>query len=360
MKIVYYEHNSVGHYPVYAKSIIEILNSVGVGVTLIAPTSLINQVKEFMPNSAVDYISLVPLDQSDVFGNRWKRLKYSINVLSNVKNIVRTNKLVCDRFHFGTVFSHELTIGQQLVPKLASQVTGYMVHAPFDYDGRLNIRNLNQSMKYLKLDRIALTDSNRRHMNLLDQSKVKLLPDFADLRLSEPTFIHRSKRTRVLMIGVISERKGVSFLIDLIKATDPNQVEYLIVGPWDAHCERTLLHVARSYSNVTIVNEFVSDGPDFNRHILNSDIVFAAYQDHFHSSNVIIKAKHFGVGFCVSAGGWMEDYAKSTQNGFVVSKQKFDEACLAISEYVKPVESKVQLNPVQEIDKDSVIKFFLN
>ena len=359
MKIVYYEHNSFGHYSVYAKTIIELLHTVNVDVTLVATTALINQVTDFIPNCSVNYIPLIPVEKVGVFGNRWRRLKYSIEIISNVKKTLKANKVTCDLFHFGTVFSHELTLGQQLHTKLATQVTGYMVHAPFHTDGSINALDIKRSIKYLKLDRMALTESNSEHMNILDSNQIKLLPDFTDLRVPNVPSIQKPKRTRVLMIGVISERKGLKFLLDIIKSISQNLVEFMIVGPWDEQSERYQLPILSSFSNVIIINKFINDGPDFNSYILSSDIVFAAYDNHLHSSNVIIKANHFGVTFCVSPGGWMENYAMSSQNGIVITRHNVREACFAITSFIRPAGPVTPNHVVQKIDKSAVLDYFL-
>lgn len=132
-----------------------------------------------------------------------------------------------------------------------------------------------------------------------------MAPDVADLELPQvpselATEIRRraNGRTIVLQIGSITAHKGISTLIHVIKAADPNSFFFAIIGEvyWGTFgSEKGAIHafLASPPENVFFSSGYIPDERSYNSLIAASDIVYAVYKDFSSSSNSLTKASGF-------------------------------------------------------------------
>ncbi len=132
-----------------------------------------------------------------------------------------------------------------------------------------------------------------------------LAPDVADLEApAQPSSLARDLRKRagsrtiVLQIGSIAAHKGISTLLDVIGAADPDRFFFALIGEvhWESfgeHKGRIRSFYTRPPENVHLSQGYIASERDYNSLIMASDIVYAVYQGFGSSSNSLTKSAGF-------------------------------------------------------------------
>jgi hypothetical protein len=166
-------------------------------------------------------------------------------------------------------------------------------------------------------DERLVSPTNRRFRGSLKSFQ---FPEFADLSVSSTTECRR--RPRCLLIGALSSYKNVISFLELAKLTP--SVDFFLVGTLSReHCSESELRViddSLQLGNVVRIDKYLTDGPEFNGYIYNSDAVWLNYRSFEHSSNVQIKANAFGVPCLVAGSGLV--YHRRKLSDFVCTNRE--------------------------------------
>lgn len=139
-------------------------------------------------------------------------------------------------------------------------------------------------------------------------------------------------RTVVVAAGSLTPRKGISTLMRLARRAEARDFFFVFAGrlaaesfePADAAMWKRA--IAEPPENCLLRLGTIAADSEFNRLIAASDVVYAAYHDFRHSSNLLAKAARFGRPIIVSRGFCMEERVRRFSLGEVVGQD--DEAGL--------------------------------
>jgi glycosyltransferase involved in cell wall biosynthesis len=162
----------------------------------------------------------------------------------------------------------------------------------------------------------ALKVPHYKHVILLDENvlpkarrffpgalKISSFPDASNNTLDEHFRLDRLQKLKaegrpiVAVIGVLQRRKGFLRLMEAARAA-PGNWGFLIAGriDWQDLSESEQEELRRFISdpppNTALCLEFLED-EQFNSLVSQSDLLYLAYEDFFHSSNIQVKAAHF-------------------------------------------------------------------
>jgi glycosyltransferase involved in cell wall biosynthesis len=195
-----------------------------------------------------------------------------------------------------------------------------------------NKKNSLISLKSKRLKNIFILDSGviEPIKIYLQNERVYKFPDFADN--SKPNLgcitykdIERNKAYRkvILSIGSVAKRKGILTLLEASKQLTNSHL-FVIVGKLSKETfseqELAYINTFKNKKNILIYFKHIKDESDFNAIIESSDILYAGYEDWYHSSNMLAKAALFKKPVLVNAGYYMEEMVKENNMGEVFSK----------------------------------------
>jgi glycosyltransferase involved in cell wall biosynthesis len=160
-----------------------------------------------------------------------------------------------------------------------------------------------------------------------------------DTQSPEGAEIVRRARSRLVtgLFGTLDRRKGILFLLEIIRKADPTKYFFAICG--DAVGSPTpeflafLATLAREqHENVIFRRGRIPDGPPFNSLLVSSDVVFACYEDFPYSSNILTKAAAFRRPVLVSTKGLLAERVNRFHLGLAVTFGDADAAVSALAE----------------------------
>jgi glycosyltransferase involved in cell wall biosynthesis len=172
---------------------------------------------------------------------------------------------------------------------------------------------------------------------------VRALPDFddedqcsSDSVISDEINTLAGQRKIIGLLGSLEKRKGVLTLIEVARIADKNKFFFVFVGEL---AETTFNEAERNYIRLRMKEyqencyfrlQRVLRNSEFNTIFNNCDIVFAAYCNFPHSSNMLTKAAKYRKNVIVSSGGYMEEIVRKYQLGAVVTENDYLECYEAI------------------------------
>lgn len=188
----------------------------------------------------------------------------------------------------------------------------------------------------------ALSHSKLSSLGLLDKDafeyisssglscRLVLFPDFTNLS-SEKTstladrIVHlASGRSIVLLAGHLHRRKGLLTLATISSYSQCQDWYFVFIGEvdWDSYSkvEQSFLKTLAKQENVFTHFSRVSES-DMNHVIQRSSLIYAAYLDFAHSSNMLTKSAAYNIPVVVSSGFLMERLVKDYDLGFVISQE---------------------------------------
>jgi glycosyltransferase involved in cell wall biosynthesis len=173
--------------------------------------------------------------------------------------------------------------------------------------------------------------------------RVFCLPDIADTSGPDTAYgLARQLRERAAgrcvigLAGGIAWRKGVTTLIAAARALPPERFFFVMAGPlfestFPARDRETLrAFVARPPENWLLHFERIPGEAQFNAVLAQFDIVFAAYRDFPHSSNLLAKAAHLRKPLLVSRGHLMAERTARYRLGLAIDEGDAGQCARAI------------------------------
>lgn len=256
----------------------------------------------------------------DISAIRPRRYQGVVNIFRTISNIRRQ---LGGRPKYGYIFT---TVNGQWHPHIATSMllhnlnwSGHLLHPHMDVD-RLTMDSFRQLGFLPSCRGLGIThDSINVCENLPNvlQKKIFIHPELVDLNV--PDHIVRSVVPIVTMIGSINRYKDIDNFIAM--ASVNRNFLFRVVGKFVDHqftdMERNNIYQAFSELGINHTDEFIADGVDFNRFILESTFVWSAYSGFQHSSNVQQKANAFNIPCLIPAAGLLNSRRKS--NDYVAS-----------------------------------------
>lgn len=239
---------------------------------------------------------------------------------------------------------------------------------PFDWSGlyfapthlRLSHKTLVYRLNPLKRD-AALRSGRCRSVAILDEGvtgalressgnrPVIVFPDFADV--SSPDYSYpavgllRGKagnRTVIGLVGCITKRKAILTLLEVARRSIQEDWLFFVAGNLDASTfTDSELATIKSFAGSDPANclfcfEFIPDEASLNAIISSCDIIFAAYDNFYHSSNILTKAAFFRKNVIVSDGYCMAERVRKYRLGQIIDEGNVGQCIAAIRTLVTP------------------------
>jgi glycosyltransferase involved in cell wall biosynthesis len=165
----------------------------------------------------------------------------------------------------------------------------------------------------------------------LVEKRVFIFPDFADEAppcanyiLAEEIKSKAKGRKIIGLIGRLARRKGVLTLLRIARQPMARDWYFVFAGELaeETFSQQELREIQLFFgeprTNVFACLATLSGDAQFNATVNVCDVIFAAYQDFPHSSNLVTKAAEYGKPILVSAGGYMGEVVKQYDLGEVV------------------------------------------
>lgn len=186
----------------------------------------------------------------------------------------------------------------------------------------------------------GIEDAMRRYVK---PKPVFVLPDFIipSERLPVAGWISEIRkragdRTVVVAAGSLEKRKGISTLLRLARRQDASEFYFVFAGKlaactFDADDLRMWKEAASGpMGNIYQHPGKIESDSEFDQLIAAGDIVYAAYHNFRHSSNLVAKAAHFQKPIVVSRGFCMEERVRRYSLGAVVQQDDENESLDAL------------------------------
>lgn len=178
------------------------------------------------------------------------------------------------------------------------------------------------------------------------KTQVITIPDIIDDSSPNHNFaprreiIERAKGRKIIsLLGSVSKRKGLLTLLKVVPFLQKHFF-FLIAGKLDVHSfnisdipyiKETIKHYS---DDIHFYDERIPTESDFNALIEISDVIFAAYQNFYTSSNLVSKAAFFKKPIIVSKGFLMEEVVNRYQLGLAVESNSNTELVNSLNKMI--------------------------
>ena len=165
----------------------------------------------------------------------------------------------------------------------------------------------------------------------LAEKHVFLFPDFTDEapycendQLIEQIKAKAKNRAIIGLIGSLEKRKGFLTLLELARQSSKKDWFFVFAGDWalQTFSKQELMKInsfiGEQRDNCFFYMHKIPEDSQFNALVKICDVLFAAYLDFPHSSNMMTKAAIYRKNMVVSSGGYMEEVVKKYTLGEVV------------------------------------------
>ncbi|WPJ97368.1 hypothetical protein SH580_06555 [Coraliomargarita algicola] len=211
-------------------------------------------------------------------------------------------------------------------------------------------KHMNRSAYFLET--IAVRSKYCRGLGILDEgvgdivaSKHKVpvhcFPDFIypsieahESELGKSVRNKANNRKIVSFVGTIQSRKGFESFLQLMDVADPLKYYFLIAGKFTPNCFPTTV-IERWESlkkeppeNVTVFNGAIENDQDYYDLFRQSDVIWGAYEDWPHSSNVLTLSAAFKTPILVSDHYLMAERVRQFKLGAVLPDERSGAALL--------------------------------
>jgi glycosyltransferase involved in cell wall biosynthesis len=183
-------------------------------------------------------------------------------------------------------------------------------------------------------------------------------PDFSDEASPNMNFSlikdikEKAKGRKIIsLLGAITPRKGYHTLIEAIDRLPKNQFFFVIAGKPDlTKEEKNYIEDNFSCKENCLFEDDIPSESDFNALINISNIIYAAYINFMHSSNMLAKASLFKKPLIVSKNSYMEEVIIKYKLGIAIEQSSITECASAI----------MQLTNNKDIDQQSLFDDYLS
>jgi glycosyltransferase involved in cell wall biosynthesis len=187
---------------------------------------------------------------------------------------------------------------------------------------RRGIFNPDGVLKSSRSRSIAVLDEGiaKKLQTRIDDKPVIIFPDIADESPPDPDYniaqqiIEKAGGRKIVgLLGSIGKRKGILTLLDMAQKSAKENWLFVFAGQLDESAflpediEKIRSIIKQKYHNCFFYFDYIPDGPKFNALVNVCDVLFTAYNNFPHSSNILTKAAIFKKAVIVSQGYCMEE-----------------------------------------------------
>lgn len=211
--------------------------------------------------------------------------------------------------------------------------------------------DLDEALKSSRCKAIAVLDEGvaQKLQENLQGKQVVIFPDVTDASPPDREFpiakkitVAANGRKIIALLGSLDRRKGMLTLLKVTKSISCEDCFFVFAGKLaDESFSSDELEALKSIAynpphNCFFHLDFIPDEPAFNALVEMSDILFAAYENFLHSSNILTKAAVFKKPLIVSKGYCMEERVKAYHLGVSVECGNVPECAEAIRHLLNP------------------------
>jgi hypothetical protein len=272
--------------------------------------------------------------------NFWWRVRKKIKKVSREKNI--KIKLV----FFTWLDDYIFDIGKYL------SFTYHFFHLffPFNWSG-LYFHPKKVEMKWRKVDAFfkiknmaalcILDEFEKEKLAKISGKPVIVLPDFSNLETSDADetvkeiLKNANGRKIITLTGALQKRKGILTLLDVAQFSLNENWYFIFAGELfeknftDYELSR-LKYAQKTLNNCYFNFKRIEKEQSINAIMKISDVVYAAYLNFMHSSNILTKSAYFKKPVIVSKGHCMDKRVESFKLGSSINQGNVEESIMAI------------------------------
>lgn len=188
---------------------------------------------------------------------------------------------------------------------------------------------------------------------------VIVFPDFSDISESEESnfaiiqvILEKAKDKKIIgLLGSLSKRKGILTLIEIAQHSIDRKSFFIFVGQLERssfsveELDRLTSFIMRNPDNCYFHLERVASESEFNDIIKICSILFAAYDDFPHSSNLLTKAAIFEKPIIVNEDGCMGERVENYHLGATLASGNIDRYLKAIDYLLGQQNNFIELQP---------------
>ena len=315
-----------GHHPTYLKLFTATLLKLGCRVQVLCPEP--GELHDWIADNCKEKISFLEVYEyrkPELSQFPQGRILSAIMMLKRWKTAAKAVKKIAADAHtipdlvFFTYLDVYLNkfIPYQLIDRIFTFKWSGLYFAP--YQLRLPVTQKDILFRLNPLDRDSVFKAKHCHaVTVLDEGVISKLqaklkgksvisfPDFADV--SSPDYDYEvanlvkekaGSRTVIGLLGHIDKRKGLLTLMEVAEKTADKNYFFVVAGKFiESSFTKQELGIISRYRNSNPTNcffhlEFIPDEPSFNALVACCDIIFAAYERFYYSSNLLTKAAYF-------------------------------------------------------------------
>jgi glycosyltransferase involved in cell wall biosynthesis len=352
--IVFIDFISAGHHDTYLKGFIRSIADREIDITIFYPDKkgmsewIEADLEKSVANIAVEQIPEMEIDDKNRFAvlRRWmlterliqkKKLEPDLVFFAWVDDFrFRKDHFMLDRlflewidwmfpYKWSGLYFHPVHL--RLPEELVTSFRGYDIDDVFKLKNCISVCLLDKKIQ----DRL----SSKIHKPVI------AFPDFTDDAIdhSSPLAAKLIKfaggRKVILLIGALMKRKGLLTFLEAAKRSVEKPWLFVLAGKiFTESFSQEELHLIENYitdpqPNVIFLREHILE-KDFNALVNSCDILYAAYFDFPHTSNMLNKASIFHKPLIVSKGFYMDEVVTELKIGEVIDPANPDEAKTAI------------------------------
>lgn len=180
-------------------------------------------------------------------------------------------------------------------------------------------------------------------------------PDVTNIDLKHEHLVSADLR-KTWSVGIVGNMSKYKGLIEFIRTADTssNSLTYLVAGniPYWVYSEADKSAIADFVAkpNVTHIDGYINDGHELNSLLSQCQMIWVAYDNFTHSSNILVKCSHFGIPVIANNYGLIGSAVSEYRLG-VFRKDTFDTCLDYLSEHRSIGDSYANQNSQTVLDR---------
>lgn len=349
-----------GHRITYLRYFAETFLKQGYRVHILAPEN--KELCYWLSGKNLEYLNHHLFELNKTTYTVLNTFRNSLNCWKQVGKFIRNNKFEPDLVILMSMDTFNASVHSSLKPAglpiymLLNRMVPLAVkhYLPYAWAGMYVGANPNVCHVFMADNNIAIgvLEEGFQFCNQRLNSKIISIPDITDTNLGESRSRFENEvseravgRKVISLLGRIHSRKGVrTFLKTAELLKDDRRYFFVLAGEpvFESFTEDekgTLNQLTKgNQENIAVFAERINDGHDFNSIIRCSDVLFAAYPNFTHSSNLLTKAAYFKKPIIVTEKTYMASVVEKYKLGISVRKKSPEDVIRAINELTRSLE----------------------
>jgi len=279
---------------------------------------------------------------------RWGAWRYGRKVAKLLSRAERTMGAACAQVFFACLYEHQVQLSSTIVRTLRRPWSGLYVQAIAFHQPLRKIPRLQKDFPIQRL----FADPRMTGLLMLDEGMaetvaratcrpVVLAPDVVDGHClpEHPLAMDFRRRAGNLplvgLLGHLRPSKGITTLAEIALRDDAQDLAYLFAGEiywtmFKAPQKELIERAVQSARTAIFLLQRIPENAAFNAVVSACDVLFAAYHDFPHSSNMLTLAAHLEKPIIVSEGHLMARRVREYRLGEVVPEADATAALVAL------------------------------